>query len=110
MGSILAKESRTRLWFSGVMGCLRLSQSRAFNRCAPCDLGRSRGPFVKISAVSLAARRSTIGKAPLAQSDVELLAERRERRRQPVPGSLELASRRWGSALHKSPSHARCLD
>src|SRR5208282_5317364 len=70
-------------------------QSRAFNRCAPCDLGRSRGPFVKFSAVSLAARRSTIGKAPLAQSDVESLAERREGRRQPVPGSLELASRRW---------------
>ncbi len=58
---------------------------------------------MKISAVSLAARRSTIGKAPLAQSDVESLAERREGRRQPVPGSLELASRRWGSALHKSP-------
>jgi hypothetical protein len=78
--------------------------------CAPCDLGRSRRPFVKIPAISLAVRRLAAERRHWRRRTLNPLAERREGRCQHVHGSRGLAGTRWASDLHKSPSYARYLD
>jgi hypothetical protein len=82
-------------------------QSGAFNRCAPCDLGRSRRPFVKIPAISLAIRRLATEGRQWRRRTLKPLAERREGYCQHVQGSRRPCRHEMGfGSAEKSQSRS----